>query len=126
MQISLYYCFWAFFESWSFLLVSKVEILLANFCYLFSADLTQNFKMDFFTLYFSGTRFNIRGVDDEGEVANFVETEQIIFYGSECCSFLQVQLFHRLNLSKLVIFGFYFLFLFFRSFSPPGHRERNC
>ena len=25
----------------------------------------------------AGTRFNVRGVDDEGHVANFVETEQV-------------------------------------------------
>lgn len=27
----------------------------------------------------AGTRFNVRGVDDDGQVANFVETEQCIF-----------------------------------------------
>ncbi len=27
----------------------------------------------------AGTRFNVRGVDDEGHVANFVETEQVCF-----------------------------------------------
>jgi hypothetical protein len=29
-----------------------------------------------------GTRFNSRGLDDDGNVANFVESEQIITYKS--------------------------------------------
>ena len=28
----------------------------------------------------AGTRFNARGLDDEGNVANFVETEQIVIF----------------------------------------------
>ena len=28
----------------------------------------------------AGTRFNARGLDDEGNVANFVESEQLIVY----------------------------------------------
>lgn len=27
----------------------------------------------------AGTRFNVRGVNDDGNVANFVETEQVLF-----------------------------------------------
>lgn len=27
----------------------------------------------------AGTRFNVRGTNDDGQVANFVETEQVIF-----------------------------------------------
>jgi hypothetical protein len=38
-----------------------------------------------------GTRFNTRGIDDDGNVANFVETEQIMFYNGYCCSHLQVR-----------------------------------
>ena len=29
----------------------------------------------------AGTRFQVRGVDDNGHVANFAETEQVIFLG---------------------------------------------
>jgi len=32
----------------------------------------------------------MRGVDSEGQVANYVETEQIIEYQGEKCSFVQV------------------------------------
>ena len=38
----------------------------------------------------AGTRFNVRGSDDEGNVANFVETEQIVSYIDYYCSFVQV------------------------------------
>uniref|UniRef100_A0A1I8E9R5 phosphoinositide 5-phosphatase n=1 Tax=Wuchereria bancrofti TaxID=6293 RepID=A0A1I8E9R5_WUCBA len=38
-----------------------------------------------------GTRFNVRGVDDDGHVANFVETEQIITLGTEEISFVQIR-----------------------------------
>lgn len=40
----------------------------------------------------AGTRFHVRGVNDEGHVANFVETEQII-YGDQgdISSFLQTR-----------------------------------
>ncbi|CAD8204811.1 unnamed protein product [Paramecium octaurelia] len=39
----------------------------------------------------AGTRYNARGIDDDGNVANFVETEQIIYYNNHCCSHLQVR-----------------------------------
>ncbi|CAH1122415.1 unnamed protein product [Ceutorhynchus assimilis] len=39
----------------------------------------------------AGTRYKRRGVDDQGEVANYVETEQIITYQSHEVSFLQVR-----------------------------------
>jgi len=29
----------------------------------------------------AGTRYNSRGIDDEGYVANFVETESIMYFG---------------------------------------------
>ena len=40
-----------------------------------------------------GTRFNCRGVNDDGHVANFVETEQVVFSSDsdEESSFLQVR-----------------------------------
>lgn len=38
-----------------------------------------------------GTRYNIRGIDHNGNAANFVETEQIIAHGSDLMSFMQVR-----------------------------------
>ncbi|XP_050310278.1 phosphatidylinositide phosphatase SAC2 isoform X2 [Anthonomus grandis grandis] len=39
----------------------------------------------------AGTRYKRRGVDEDGEVANYVETEQIIMYQTHEVSFLQVR-----------------------------------
>ena len=39
----------------------------------------------------AGTRYNVRGIDDEGNVANFVETEQIFYFNNYCCSHLQIR-----------------------------------
>ena len=39
----------------------------------------------------AGTRFNARGLDDDGNVANYVETEQIITYGNLLFSFVQIR-----------------------------------
>jgi hypothetical protein len=39
----------------------------------------------------AGTRYNVRGIDDEGNVANMVETEQILMFGDVCYSFNQVR-----------------------------------
>ncbi|GAA6051835.1 hypothetical protein JCM3770_005490 [Rhodotorula araucariae] len=39
----------------------------------------------------SGTRFNVRGVDDDGGVANFVETETILRTRELCFSFVQTR-----------------------------------
>lgn len=39
----------------------------------------------------TGTRYNCRGVDDEGNVANFVETEQILMYGNKIYSYVQIR-----------------------------------
>lgn len=38
-----------------------------------------------------GTRYNARGLDDEGNVANFVETEQILYYKNYIFSFTQIR-----------------------------------
>jgi len=35
----------------------------------------------------SGTRFNARGIDESGNVANFVETEMIIVYNKGAMKF---------------------------------------
>lgn len=40
----------------------------------------------------AGTRFNSRGIDDDGNVANFVETETIFYHSSGLCfSYVQVR-----------------------------------
>lgn len=39
----------------------------------------------------AGTRFNVRGTNDEGHVANFVETEQVIYVDNEVTSYLQTR-----------------------------------
>lgn len=39
----------------------------------------------------AGTRFNVRGTNDEGHVANFVETEQAIYLDTECSSYVQTR-----------------------------------
>lgn len=39
----------------------------------------------------AGTRFNVRGVDDNGHVANFVETEQVIFLEDAVSSYLMIR-----------------------------------
>ncbi|KAG8692921.1 inositol polyphosphate 5-phosphatase, partial [Ceratobasidium sp. 395] len=39
----------------------------------------------------AGTRFNTRGVDDDGNVANFVETETIFSTNDTCWSYVQVR-----------------------------------
>lgn len=41
------------------------------------------------TLYI-GVRYFIRGVDDDGHVANYVETEQMMIYRDYRASFVQV------------------------------------
>ncbi|PAA75701.1 hypothetical protein BOX15_Mlig000919g5, partial [Macrostomum lignano] len=39
----------------------------------------------------AGTRFNVRGANDDGKVANFCETEQIIYLDDAVTSFLQTR-----------------------------------
>lgn len=39
----------------------------------------------------AGTRFNVRGADDDGNVANFVETETIVNDGHQVFSFVQIR-----------------------------------
>ena len=38
-----------------------------------------------------GTRFNARGVDVKGNVANFCETEQLLFMKNQCFSHVQIR-----------------------------------
>ena len=39
-----------------------------------------------------GCRLFIRGIDEDGRVANFVETEQILQLADVSCSYVQVQI----------------------------------
>ena len=39
----------------------------------------------------AGTRYKKRGVDDQGYVANYVETEQCLLMGTHVFSFVQVR-----------------------------------
>ena len=39
----------------------------------------------------AGTRFNVRGVNDEGHVANFVETEQVIYMPQSVASYIMIR-----------------------------------
>lgn len=39
----------------------------------------------------AGTRFNVRGSNDNGHVANFVETEQVIFMDNKVSSFILIR-----------------------------------
>uniref|UniRef100_A0A8D0H3M2 Synaptojanin-1 n=1 Tax=Sphenodon punctatus TaxID=8508 RepID=A0A8D0H3M2_SPHPU len=39
----------------------------------------------------AGTRFNVRGTNDDGHVANFVETEQVVFLDDCVSSFIQIR-----------------------------------
>ncbi len=45
----------------------------------------------------SGVRYFMRGVDKEGHVANYVETEQILFYRNYKASFIQVVTLYHTN-----------------------------
>ena len=40
---------------------------------------------------FYNIRFCVRGVDDDGHVANFVETEQLVTLDKSCTSFVQIR-----------------------------------
>ena len=40
---------------------------------------------------FAGTRYNTRGINDDGNVANFCESEQILIDGNTLCSFGQLR-----------------------------------
>lgn len=39
----------------------------------------------------AGTRFNVRGTNDDGHVANFVETEQVIYLENQITSYVQTR-----------------------------------
>ena len=69
--------------------------LIQGFFGTYSCKINNN-KLDFYLITRrsnkrAGTRYNARGVDDDGNVANFCETEQLIFYNKYCCSHLQIR-----------------------------------
>lgn len=43
------------------------------------------------SVFHAGTRYLTRGIEDDGHVANFVETEQIIKYANHLMSFVQIR-----------------------------------
>jgi hypothetical protein len=43
------------------------------------------------SIFHAGTRYNTRGIDDEGHVANFIETEQMIKISNHVLSFVQIR-----------------------------------
>lgn len=43
------------------------------------------------SIHNAGTRFNVRGTDNEGNTANFIETEQIILTEDYRCSYVQIR-----------------------------------
>ena len=54
-------------------------------------------------IYRAGTRFWVRGIDSEGQVANFVETEQIIQFENTRCSYVQVDIVFLLLLDSVLM-----------------------
>ena len=62
-------------------------------------------------MIFSGTRYKRRGVDTDGHVANYVESEQILLYHHYALSYLQVSLKHFAKyFSKLTNYDLFFRF----------------
>lgn len=43
------------------------------------------------SIYHAGTRYNTRGIDDEGHVANFCESEQIVQCANHIASYVQIR-----------------------------------
>lgn len=59
----------------------------------------------------AGTRFYSRGINDYGQVANYVETEQIVEYSGQRLAFVQVnKLLTAIDICSMMI-KFYFVFL---------------
>ena len=53
--------------------------------------------------YFAGTRYLKRGVNDQGHVANEVETEQVLRFGVEICALVVVVMMISSLLNVLVV-----------------------
>jgi hypothetical protein len=43
------------------------------------------------SVHHAGTRYNTRGIDDDGHVANYIESEQIIKFSNHILSYLQIR-----------------------------------
>lgn len=66
----------------------------------------------------AGTRFFMRGVDQEGQVANYVETEQIVEYQGDKASFIQVR-----NHVHLLTLPFTNIYPFFQRIDERLHSD---
>ncbi|CAF1245042.1 unnamed protein product, partial [Didymodactylos carnosus] len=82
--------------------LSMLEVVLRTdaFYFSYSYDITHTFQRlqtsapDFFQTPFIervSTKLFIRGIDEEGRVANFVETEQILQLADVACSYVQTR-----------------------------------
>lgn len=60
-------------------------------CPLSSTNIIRYFIISRRSCRKAGTRFYARGIDDDGNVANFVETEQIAFVGNFVFTNLQIR-----------------------------------
>jgi synaptojanin len=62
----------------------------------------------------AGTRFNVRGVNDDGQVANFVETEQVIYLEDSVASYIHVRgsvpLFWEQSGLQVILAFFFFIY----------------
>ena len=66
----------------------KFALISRRSCYRAGERGTRRHKCVLVNL--TGVRYYVRGVDEEGRVANFVETEQLVLYGGMVGSFIQV------------------------------------
>lgn len=58
----------------------------------------------------AGTRFYSRGINDYGQVANYVETEQIVEYSGQRLAFVQVnKLLTAIDMCFMIIKFYFFL-----------------
>ena len=70
--------------------------IICGYVSIFEEEIEKNKKVKFVLIsrrskHHAGTRYNTRGIDDEGHVANYVETEQIIYYQNNILSFTQIR-----------------------------------
>ena len=78
-----------------FSLIINIYFFQKGFFGTFSCIINEK-KLDFYLITRrsckrAGTRYNARGIDDDGNVANFCETEMLIFYNKYFCSHLQIR-----------------------------------
>ncbi|ESN91957.1 hypothetical protein HELRODRAFT_116244 [Helobdella robusta] len=78
------------FELSSFCLPIMLGFISVNTCSL-RGHILKYILISRRSCFRAGTRYNIRGIDDEGNVANFVETEQIIEFNNIRCSYVQTR-----------------------------------